>query len=47
MVYTPGTDFVGLWRASGGNVSKLEMPSLDFVVAALAVFLILILLCIK
>lgn len=36
MVYTPSTDFVGLWRASGGNVSKLEMPGLDFVISALA-----------
>jgi hypothetical protein len=35
MAYSPTTDFVGLWRASGGNVSKLEMPGLDFVVAAL------------
>ena len=36
MVYTPSTDFVGLWRNSGSNVSKLEMPGLDFVIAALA-----------
>ena len=35
-MYDPATDFAGLWRNSGGNVSKLEMPGLDFVVAALA-----------
>jgi hypothetical protein len=29
MVYDPATDFLGLWRASGGNVSKMEMPGLD------------------
>ena len=26
MVYTPGTDFVGLWRNTGPNVVKLDMP---------------------
>jgi hypothetical protein len=36
MVYDPATDFLGLWRASGGNVSKMEMPGLDYVLAALA-----------
>lgn len=36
MVYNPATDFLGLWRASGGNVSKLEMPGLDYVLSALA-----------
>lgn len=35
MAYNPITDFIGLWRNSGGDVSKLEMPGLDFVVAAL------------
>jgi hypothetical protein len=36
MVYNAATDFLGLWRASGGNVSKMEMPGLDFVISALA-----------
>lgn len=36
MAYNPATDFVGVWRRSGGNVSKAEMPGLDFVIAALA-----------
>lgn len=36
MSYNPATDFLGLWRNSGGEVSKLEMPGLDFVIAALA-----------
>ena len=36
MVYNPALDFVGLWRSAGGNVSKMELPGLDFVVAALA-----------
>jgi hypothetical protein len=36
MVYNPATDFVGLWRLSGGNVAKAEMPGLDFVIEALA-----------
>lgn len=35
MVYNPATDFLALWRASGGAVSKVEMPGLDYVVAAL------------
>jgi hypothetical protein len=35
MVYTPGTDFVGLWRAVTGGAQKGEMPGLDFTVAAL------------
>ena len=36
MSYNPVTDFLGLWRNSGGQVSKLEMPGLDYVVQALA-----------
>lgn len=36
MVYTPSTDFIGLWRLVAGNVSKMEMPGLDFVISALA-----------
>ena len=36
MAFNPVTDFLGLWRLSGGNVSALQMPGLDFVVAALA-----------
>ena len=36
MVYTPGTDFVGLWRNQAGGAAKAEMPSLDFVMATLA-----------
>lgn len=36
MPYDPATDFVGLWRNNGSDVSKLEMPGLDYVVAALA-----------
>lgn len=36
MVFNPATDFLGLWRNIAGNVSKLEMPGLDYVVAALA-----------
>lgn len=35
MVFNPATDFLGLWRNIAGNVSKLEMPGLDYVVAAL------------
>lgn len=35
MVYNPATDFFGLWRASGGTVSKMEMPGLDIVLSAL------------
>lgn len=36
MVYNPVTDFLGLWRNIAGQVSKEEMPGLDYVVAALA-----------
>lgn len=36
MVYNPATDFLGLWRNIAGQVSKEEMPGLDYVVAALA-----------
>jgi len=36
MVYNPVTDFLGLWRSGGGQVSKLEMPGLDYMVQALA-----------
>lgn len=36
MAYNPVTDFLALWRNSGGQVSKLEMPGLDYVVATLA-----------
>lgn len=36
MVYNPATDFLGLWRNIAGQLSKLEMPGLDYVVAALA-----------
>ena len=36
MVYNPATDFVGLWRNNAGQVSKVEMPGLDYVVDALA-----------
>lgn len=36
MAYNPATDFLALWRNSGGNVSKLEVPGLDYVIAALA-----------
>jgi hypothetical protein len=35
MSYTPGTDFVGLWRNQTGGAAKMEMPSLDFMVTAL------------
>ncbi len=35
MVYVPGTDFVGLWRAVTGGSQKAEMPGLDFVIDAL------------
>lgn len=35
MPYNPATDFLGLWRNNGADVSKLEMPGLDYVVAAL------------
>lgn len=36
MSYNPALDFVALWRLAGGQVSKVEMPGLDFVVAAMA-----------
>ena len=36
MSYNPATDFLGLWRNIAGQVSKTEMPGLDYVVAALA-----------
>lgn len=36
MVYNPATDFVALWRNIAGVLSKLEMPGLDYVIAALA-----------
>jgi len=36
MAYDPTKDFVGLWRNTAGNLSKTEMPGLDFVASALA-----------
>lgn len=36
MVYTPGTDFVALWRNQTGGAAKAEMPSLDFMITALS-----------
>lgn len=37
MAYNPATDFIGLWRSDGGTeVSKLEIPGLDFVISAMA-----------
>lgn len=36
MVYNPATDFSALWRNIAGQVSKVEMPTLDLIVAALA-----------
>jgi hypothetical protein len=36
MTYNPATDFFGLWRNNAGQVSKLEVPGLDVVIAALA-----------
>lgn len=36
MVFNPAIDFLGLWRNVAGQVSKIEMPGLDYVVAALA-----------
>lgn len=36
MVYNPATDFLALWRSTGPNVVKLEIPGLDFVLTALA-----------
>jgi hypothetical protein len=35
MPYAAGTDFVGLFRAVTGGAKKAEMPSLDFMVAAM------------
>lgn len=36
MTYNPATDLLGLWRNIAGNVSKLEVPGLDYVLSALA-----------
>jgi hypothetical protein len=36
MSYNPATDFSALWRNIAGVVSKVEMPTLDLVVSALA-----------
>lgn len=36
MSFNPVTDFLGLWRNVAGQVSKMEMPGLDYVVQALA-----------
>lgn len=36
MTYNPATDFLAVWRNIAGTVTKLEMPGLDYVVAALA-----------
>lgn len=36
MSYNPLTDFLGIWRNIAGQVSKVEMPGLDYVVASLA-----------
>ena len=35
-MYNPTTDFLALWRNNGSSVSKLDMPGLDYVIAALA-----------
>lgn len=35
-MYNPATDFLALWRNIAGVVSKVEMPTLDLVIAALA-----------
>jgi len=35
-MYDPATDFLALWRNNGTDVSKMEMPGLDYVVAALS-----------
>jgi hypothetical protein len=35
MTYAAGTDFVGLYRTMTGGTKKAEMPSLDFIVAAM------------
>lgn len=36
MSYAPNTDFVALWRNQSGGAAKAEMPTLDFLVSALA-----------
>lgn len=36
MVYNPAADFLAIWRNIAGTVTKVEMPGLDYVVAALA-----------
>jgi hypothetical protein len=36
MAFNPATDFLALWRNIAGTVTKVEMPGLDYVVAALA-----------
>ena len=36
MAYNPATDFLALWRNIAGQVSKVEMPGLDYVMLALA-----------
>lgn len=35
MSYTPGIDYVALWRNQIGGATKAEMPGLDFAIAAL------------
>ncbi len=35
-MFNPVTDFLGLWRSTGPNVVKLEIPGLDYVIEALA-----------
>lgn len=36
MSFNPATDYLGLWRNIAGTISKVEMPGLDYVVAAMA-----------
>jgi hypothetical protein len=36
MAYTPGTDFVAMWRNQVNGALKAEMPALDFMIATLA-----------
>lgn len=36
MTYNPATDFLALWRNIAGQVSKVEMPGLDYTMAAMA-----------
>lgn len=36
MSYNPAIDFLALWRNIAGTLSKVEMPGLDYVVAAFA-----------